>query len=203
MKTWKGYRYRHPDNDEGALVKPAVFILPAAKQKLDAYIQLCDLEISGLGTVRQEGQMFIVEDVLLLPQECSAASTELDDAGLAEFYTECVQADMDTGRLRLWWHSHCNFGTFWSGVDTDNIDRLMESSDWLLSIVGNKHGQFRTRLDSKVPVRLSVDELPLNILIPPDVSVRTRCKAEIATKVRERRWGGGYGWQRGWYGGEY
>lgn len=188
------------EDSNDALVLPQVYILPAAKQKMDAYIQLCELEVSGLGTVRQmEGGSFLVEDVFLLDQECSAASTVLDDEALAVFYTNWIRRDLDTSLLRLWWHSHCDFGVFWSGVDTANIDRLMGDADWLVSIVGNKRGQFRTRLDSKVPVRLSVDELSLSVLVPPDLKTRTACSAELKKKVRkltytqQSYWGGRYG----------
>lgn len=191
----------HHHDDGDGLVKPQVLILPEAKAQMDAYIRLCDMEVSGLGYVKQEGSVFLVESVLLLPQECSGASTELDAEGLAQFYTDQIRQNKDTGNIRLWWHSHCNSGVFWSGVDTANIDRLMDTSPWLVSIVGNKRGEYRTRLDLNEPVRLSVDELPLNVYIPTSKKRDDETRVELDKKVRPTRYayGGSYlNWRKNW-----
>jgi len=96
---------------------PVVYITTEAKQRLDLYIQLADGEISGLGTVTRLGNDFLVTAVHLFEQECTSASTDLSVEDVSKFLLEAVRSGLDPAALKLWWHSHCNMGAFWSATD--------------------------------------------------------------------------------------
>lgn len=169
-------------------VLPTIYILPHVKARLDAYIAGCDVEISGLGTAHQQGRDFIIDDVFLLKQECTAGSTDIDDEAAAQFLCEAIRDGHDPATLRVWWHSHASFGCFWSTTDEGTID-VLSGGAWLISIVGNHAGQYRGRLDIYDPMRLTLDELPLHVVLPESADVQEAAKAEIAAKVKVKHYG--------------
>ena len=114
-----------------------VNITPEAHRKMFEYIHCADGEISGMGLVRQDNdEEFTVYDVFILPQEAGPAYTALDSKAIAkkayELHKEGKYKD-----LSVWWHSHADFDTFWSGTDTSTCDRLANNKV-LVSIVANK-----------------------------------------------------------------
>jgi hypothetical protein len=161
---------------------PVVYITPEARQRLDLYIQTADGEISGLGTVTRLGNDFLITAVHLFEQECTGASTELSSEDVSKFLLEAVRADIDPSGLKMWWHSHSNMGAFWSG--TDEITASSFSNGWMLSLVGNKRGEYRIRLDIYEPLRITLDELELQLHYPENNSLRQEVEAEVKEKVR-------------------
>lgn len=163
---------------------PRVLITPEAKQRLDMYISLCNEEISGLGRVSRFGNDFLIEEVLLFSQEVTAGSTDLEEEDVSNFLLESVQAGLDPANLKLWWHSHVNGGCFWSGTDEGTAGRF--ANGWMISVVGNKRGEYKVRIDLYEPVRITVDELDLQVYQAENFELRTRIQAEIAQKVRRK-----------------
>jgi len=161
---------------------PTVFITPSAKQKLDLYIELAEGEISGLGTVTRLGNDFLITEVHLLEQECTGASTDLSAEDVSRFLLESVRTGLDPSQLKLWWHSHAGMGTFWSGTDDATAGRF--SNGWMLSLVGNKRGEYLVRLDLFEPIRLTLDGLEFSVRFEPDAGLRSAIEAEVEAKVK-------------------
>lgn len=160
-----------------------IYITTEARAKLQLYITAAEGEVSGLGQVVREDNKLIVTDIFLLDQNCSASSTTITEEGLAKFMVECVQKDMDTSTIRLWWHSHADMSVFWSNTDQKTIKELAGDFPWMLSIVGNKAGEYLTRLDITDPVIVSLDKLPLSVFIPTDKELEKQIQRELKEKV--------------------
>ena len=134
----------------------------SVKNKLDDYINLAAGEISGLGEIEkvQEG-VFRVTDVFLYKQRCSSASTTIENEAIHEFIVDRITQGGSVENIKLWWHSHYNFGCFWSGTDEGAIQNI--ENDYLISIVQNQAGKHKTRIDLFKPFRTTVHDL--NVVI--------------------------------------
>lgn len=166
-----------------------IFIVPLAFQKLKTYIELCPVEISGLGEVELRGDQFLVTDLFLLPQKVSPSETELDPQQLCEFLSQCLVQGKDPASLRVWWHSHGEMDLHWSRTDRETIKAF--PGEYLISIVGNKGGQFLCRLDIFAPAPQTIDGLNLVPLEEPGVEaisdpdpLRRAIQSEIREKVK-------------------
>jgi len=169
-----------------ANIPPKVYIGFEAKNKLDLYIACAEGEISGIGKVEKINGKFLITEVILLPQECSASSSDLDEKALDEFVLSEVESGRSVENLKLWWHSHASMGAFWSGTDTGTIEKFRNG--WFISIVGNKSGEYKIRLDLFEPFRYVFDELHLETVFPPALELKAEVEAEIAEKVKVRKW---------------
>jgi len=185
-----------------------VLIVPEAYARLQAYIQGCTQEISGLGTVEVEDGFPVITDIHLFEQEVSAASTDLSADDISKFLAESVRLNLDVAKLRLWWHSHANMGVFWSGTDTGTINTCFGGCDWMVSIVGNRKNEFKTRVDLYTPFRLVADSLPLvQKFADSELDVTEEIKAKVKQKTYSYNYGGkgyqpGKGYQRGYGAGQ-
>lgn len=148
-------------------------------------------EVSGLGMVVIENGHYRVVDAVLLKQENTAASTDIDGAAIAKAMYELRNA---SGSLNFWWHSHVNMGVFWSGTDTDTI-REIGKNGWLLSTVFNKRAERKTALYFP-PHALSggfvpetfLDNLNLEIISYLDQADIARWDQEFEEKCKAKTW---------------
>ena len=140
------------------------------------WTDLAQGEFSCLGTVTDD---LCVGNVQLFDQMCTDASTELDQEALAKFL--CTHETPE--RVRAWVHAHGHLGVFWSQQDEACIEGLANDS-CLVSIVVNKKREFKCRIDVWKPVRLTLDDLPLEIRIP-DLNLRDECEAAFKRHVVE------------------
>ena len=158
-----------------------------AYQKLWYFIRECDQEISGFGKVRdispEEGgeQVLEIYDIETFPQEVSGVHATIDDEALALFLTEKVANDEDVSEYRVWWHSHVNMQAFFSGTDTGTID-VSREFPYLISIVGNKRGEFKTRIDIFHPLRFTQDT-NFEVTGQDNEEILSWVRDEIATKI--------------------
>jgi hypothetical protein len=169
------------------LNEPKVYIMPEAAKTLRAFIDLCSDEISGLGCVTRLGTFeFLITDLFILDQQVSMASTDLYKKAIAQFMMDRIQSGKDLEDIKLWWHSHVNMETFWSGTDVSTATGF--ANGWMLSIVGNKHKRFLVRLDIYEPFPVLIDNIPLEIYFDDkDPQIIARCSQEIKKKVRPGR----------------
>lgn len=121
-----------------------------ANQKLKYYVNSVDGEISGLGksevVVEGEEKTIFVTDFAIFKQKCTSSFTSIEDEAIAKFIYELRQKGEDPKHWNLWWHSHNTMAVFWSVTDTQTIlDRY--TLDYLVSIVTNKRGEFKARVD--------------------------------------------------------
>lgn len=151
-----------------------------AYTKLWYFICECDQEITGFGKVRKTDEdMLEIFDIEIFPQEVSGTHATLDDEALAQFIADKVRAGEDIAAYRVWWHSHVNLEAFFSAIDTGTID-ISTEFPYLISIVGNKKGVFKSRIDIFEPIRLTQD---LTLEISDDENVLEWVREEIAQKV--------------------
>lgn len=108
--------------------------------KIMHWIEKATGEVSGLGKVIVDGNEMLVTDAILLDQENTAASTELEADAITKAMYEMREVE---GHLNFWWHSHANMDVFWSGTDKDTILQLGEKG-WVLASVFNKKREVKT-----------------------------------------------------------
>lgn len=160
-----------------------VYITDDAKEILDLIVFSAKGEVSGLGTVKLINRHdLLIEEVFLLKQKCTPVETVLDQKDVARLINEMVREGRDTSLLKLWWHSHVEMPVFWSlGTDEVTISKL--GRKWMLSLVCNKFGDMLARLDIYDPVRVTLDNLPIQIQTTPSDELRQRVLDEMSEKI--------------------
>ena len=171
---------------DGATRLPRAYILPAAKARLDSYIQHAPGEVSCLGEIELIEGCPVITYIMLFEQECSAASTDIEPEDLARFFVEAVNQGADPEKIRLWWHSHSNSSCFWSGTDNSTIADLCQSAGWVVSVVGNKKGHYRVRIDLTRPFEATLDWVEFGIAPYRDPDLDKEVKAEVEAKVKQK-----------------
>jgi len=162
---------------------PVISISEHVYRKIRGFVSICPNEISALGSVSVHENHVLIDDIFLFDQVVSPGSTDLSSEDISKFLVEFIRAGKDPASLKFWWHSHANMGVFWSGVDTSTIDRF--NSGWMISMVSNKAGEAKVRMDIFEPFRLTMDNLPFSIdyaRLNGDLEL----KAEIDAKVKPR-----------------
>jgi hypothetical protein len=161
---------------------PDISITSEVYRKINAFADLCDNEISALGSVNIVDNTIVIDDIFLFEQVVTASSTDLSTKDISEFLCDYINKGKDPSTLKFWWHSHVNMGVFWSATDNSTIDRF--SSDWMISMVSNKRNEFKLRVDMFSPFRMYMDDLPLNI--DYDRTFNASIKKEIDLKVKHQ-----------------
>lgn len=161
---------------------PRVYIPLETKQRLDLYIQCCDHEISGLGTVRRRGKDFVIDQIYLFEQNVTAASTNLDPKDLSKFLVEIIGLGQDPEEIKFWWHSHASMDVFWSSTDENTI--ALFKNQWMISLVGNKAGAYLVRVDIYSPWHHMFDLGAIRILYPDNPVLEEEIRKEIERKVK-------------------
>ena len=115
----------------------------------------------------------------LLEQESTDVGTELDPDAIAQL----LVSHPEPGKVRAWIHSHGDMKTFWSHTDEDCIEGLANDG-LLVSLVVNKTGDYRCRVDLFKPIRITVDQVPVVVRVRSPL-LRAECAKEFTQKVRE------------------
>lgn len=136
-------------------------------EKIFGWCRAADTEISGMGLVKKDGGVFTVYDIFLPKQECSSASTEMDQGSLADLMIFLHKNKIPQDHMRCWMHTHYNFGVFWSQTDVDTIELLTGTAkDWMMSIVVNQAGDYKCRIDVMKPFRFAIDDIEVELEQP-------------------------------------
>lgn len=162
-----------------------ILITPLAFKKLKLYMELCPAEISGLGRLQVWKGELCIADVFILSQRVSPSETELDQEALLAFLAQVVSKGEDPSLYKVWWHSHGDLDLEWSETDEGTIETF--GSDELVSVVGNRKGEFLCRIDRFGPLREVIDGLTLTPLEGGDgdqEDLRHDIEAELREKVR-------------------
>ena len=159
-----------------------VYMDPVAHEKLWAWTRLAKGEVSMLGLVDEvDGQPYIT-DMFLVKQTCTPASTDMDQDAVARLMVE-LAADSKSDQLRAWVHSHGTMNVFWSNQDDATIEDLA-GDPYLVSVVVDKSGLVKARVDLFKPVRVTLDDVPVEVLVP-DMGLESQCAKEFKDKVKE------------------
>jgi len=146
------------------MTKPIVYMTPLAYAKLFGYARKCPIEISGMGFVDVlPGKGFLVKDVFLVKQKGSSGGTELDQEALGKMASEWIMngEEWKNEKMKTWFHSHGKLSCFWSGTDTEQMNKNFSHTQWMLSIVVNQKGEYKARLDIHYPIHIEIDDLQL------------------------------------------
>lgn len=154
-------------------------------QKLRMYVDNIESEVSGFGRVEIIDDVVRIEDIKIFNQTVSGADTKLEGKDIAKFILSLPKDERV--KWKLWWHSHADMETFFSGIDTATIsdfDSEMPEDNWMVSMVTNHKGDYKTRIDMFAPFRYTIDDVEFEVDYN-DEKLLEQIKAEIAEKVTE------------------
>lgn len=129
------FGYPHSKSNYFEEVKPSRFeaktkiIIPYNLfREMVAYAQASSGEISGFAktAIKQKDGITTVSliAVRIFQQVINPVHTRLYKADLHPFHWDLVQANENPARWNCWWHSHNDFGVFFSGEDQATIREL-------------------------------------------------------------------------------
>lgn len=149
-----------------------------ASKKLKYFVELADGEISGFAKSKIKDDAIYIEDFILFKQVCTGATTNLDPLMMGMFIDELMKKEEDPSPWNIWWHSHADMGVFWSPTDNIAIQNDMGIRSYSISLVTNKKGEFKARLDifpkDNSPFNVSLfntSELDVEIEVEPDIEI--------------------------------
>lgn len=148
---------------ENSIEKPRLVIPYKSYQKIMAYADLADGEISGFADVEWDNDEMALKlgEVYLLKQEAGGADVEMDADTVADFNYQMIKMGK-TQLPRVWWHSHHIMDVFFSGTDVATIQELTNDT-FMLAIVVNQHHELRTCLKICQPIPMVINDLPLTV----------------------------------------
>jgi proteasome lid subunit RPN8/RPN11 len=135
------------EEPEETIEKDITLTIPLeAYRKIMAYADACDEEISGFADVeyKKDKQEIVVGEVYLLEQNVTGTNTHLEEEAVSKFNIDMIKK----GRKQLpqlWWHSHVNMGTFFSGTDEETCSELQNDS-FNIALVVNKAHQYKAMM---------------------------------------------------------
>lgn len=172
---------RRTERQSGFVNPPTLWVPQLTWQKLMTYVQLCPVEINGFGYIDPMPGGFMLSEVFILPQQVTAGSADVDAAVVARHMTDMIRRGEDTGRMRFQWHSHVNMPAYFSGTDLGNIEAY--DSDWMISLVTNKRGEYSLQLDVFRPFRVWTP-VQLHVVMPSEPAITAICQDDILHNVR-------------------
>lgn len=141
---------------------PTLRFTPTAWAKLLYLRDAGDTEIGGFGITSRE-DLLLIEDVVLVSQQCTLTEVEMDDAAVADFFDEQVDADRHPEEFaRIWIHTHPGNSAQPSGIDEQTFLRVFGSADWAVMFIVARGGQTYARLRCNVGPGAMV-ELPVEV----------------------------------------
>ena len=172
---------------------PKVLLSGEAEKQLRVWTQAAQGEFSCFGVTEQDSETgaIIVKKFFLPTQTCTDSHTSPDKESMGALMTDLVREGHSMEDLRCWAHSHADMNCFWSSEDADTIEQ-MDNGDWLLSIVVNKAGHFRARLDLYKPWRISVDQIKVGFLASIERDETLEKELEVKVHTPSAPWGLGW-----------
>ena len=179
--------YPHDFKEEVRLLKQLeIVISQLAYDKMYYYVDIADGEVGWIGTVSQYDNNFLIEDVYLLEQKVSAATTELLTEGITKLSEEILQQPngLETwNKIRFWGHSHVNMDTSPSGQDeSQSLEIKTFGWPYLLRGILNKRGrmEFTLFLFGK---DIRINDVRWKVRLPKNDALRTQIEGEFEQKV--------------------
>jgi proteasome lid subunit RPN8/RPN11 len=119
-------------------------------------------EVGGFGVARLDDLLY-VEDVQTVQQVCSVVTVEFDDAAVARFFDEQVDAGRKPAQFaRIWIHTHPEMSALPSGTDEETLTRVFGSADWAVMFILSKTDDVYCRLRFNVGPGGSL-EIPVTV----------------------------------------
>lgn len=126
---------------------PTLRFTPYAWSKLLFLRDLGETEVGGFG-ISSPHDLFLIEDVRLIRQDCTQVSVEFEDEAVADFFDEQVDLGRQPEQVgRLWIHTHPGDSAEPSGTDEATFARVFGGSNWSAMIILAMGGQTYARLN--------------------------------------------------------
>lgn len=114
---------------------PSLRFSPTAWAKLLYLRDLGDTEVGGFGIARSD-DLLMIDDFQLVRQECTAVTVAFDDAAVADFFDEQVDAGLHPQQFsRVWIHTHPGNSPEPSSVDEETFARVFGQNDWAVMFI--------------------------------------------------------------------
>ena len=163
------------------MIRPRLFVPEKVMKELDAFVDVCPVEISGFGLVRRTGpETFLLYHVYIVDQVAGPAHTDVDLLALNRSDDLLAEQGVYQDRI-LQWHSHVDFAAYFSDIDVRNISRRSEKI--LISLVLNKAGELAARLDVRVNGVQRRRPISVVVLRDRDPDAMARAERVIAERV--------------------
>lgn len=126
--------------------RPGLRFSPLAWAKLLYLRDYGPTEVGGFGITPADDLLY-VEDVRLVRQVCTGVSVRFDDAAVADFFDEQVDAGRKPEQFaRLWLHTHPGNSPQPSSTDELTFTRAFGSADWAVMFIVASDGPTYARL---------------------------------------------------------
>jgi proteasome lid subunit RPN8/RPN11 len=175
--------------------KPLRFT-PYAYCKLLFMRDIGKTEVGAMG-ISSEKDSMLVEDIILVKQECSTASTDFDTDGIADFFDDQVNAGLKPHQFgRIWIHTHPGNSPSPSYKDEETFKDSFSGPDWAVMFIIAMDGSDYARIRFNVGPGCQA-EIPIEIehfCAFPGVNSATLAdwKAEYDLCVEEGKWNYSY-----------
>lgn len=148
--------------------------------RMQEYVRQEKGEMGGHIVVIEDKDKLYLNGLYLPVQDVTSASYKPNHRELAK-YPQILP------HIKGWFHSHVNFGVFWSPDDEATIDNSLNTfGKYCISIVMNKGCEYKIRLDIRNSNAVTVyDNLPLIIVLDVNETIKRECKEELNLKVKK------------------
>lgn len=103
-------------------------------------------EVGGFGISNQD-DLLLIEDIVMIDQVCTPVTVEFDDASVADFFDDQVDAGRSPEQFaRIWIHTHPGSCPAPSSTDEETFHRCFGSADWAVMFILAQHGATYGRL---------------------------------------------------------
>jgi hypothetical protein len=174
---------------------PIIVITERAQQKINGYVDICDVEIGWLGSVVKKENKYIIDDIFLFRQTVSATQTEISANGLAEFTAQLMEENPENWQeiissLKYWGHSHVNMPVNPSGTDVNAMTEVFGDCGfaWYIRGIHNKQGDCDFSLYVyEGPVKVAIHHLKVEYekYIDPDIEAEIKTNFDELVSVRK------------------
>ena len=174
--------------------RPRLRFTPYAWAKLVWFRDHGDTEIGGFG-ITPGDDLLLIEDFVPIRQRVTAVSVEFDDAAVADFFDQQVDAGRQPEQFaRTWLHSHPGESAEPSFIDEQTFQRVFGRCDWAIMAIVGRGGQTYGRLRFGVgPTAEGKVHIEVDYGVPFAGSDHTAWKAEYEAKVHREALPFGFG----------
>ena len=158
--------------------KAKVIYKEIAWLKQNALVEQWDKEVAWHGIAKRgEGDTYIIEDILVYPQEVTGVTVTTDQE---EYETWLMNHDDDTfNNIRMQGHSHVNMPTSPSGVDTSLYERILQQLDdtmFYIFMIWNKRGEKTIKIYD-MSKNIFFDTKDCEVVIDEDIGIQSFLKS--------------------------
>jgi proteasome lid subunit RPN8/RPN11 len=144
------------------LLKPTLRFSPTAWAKLLYLRDRGTSEVGGFGITPPDDLLY-VEDIQTVEQLCSVVTVKFDDAAVARFFDQHVDAGRQPAQFaRIWFHTHPEMSAQPSGTDEATFERVFGATDWAVMFILSKTDDVSCRLRFNVGPG-GAWEIPVNV----------------------------------------